>query len=156
MRIIFLAVIIVSALGAVLFGVMALKSRGNGYGKKLIVCIAMALIAVLSMPAKEAPSSVITETHITQSPVTATAAPAPVETDAAQPESTDDGGAVSGRFVASSKSDKYHCPIAPRQAGSAPKTRYGLTPPRKPRLPAILPADDASPAKARVAMPLGF
>lgn len=110
MRIIFLAVIIVSALGAVLFGVMALKSRGNGYGKKLIVCIAMALIAVLSMPAKEAPSSVITETHITQSPVTATAAPAPLETDAAQPESTDDGGAVSGRFVASSKSDKYHLP----------------------------------------------
>lgn len=110
MRIIFLAVIIVSALGAVLFGVMALKSRGNGYGKKLIVCIAMALIAVLSMPAKEAPSSVITETRITQSPVTATAAPAPVETDATQPESTDDGGAVSGRFVASSKSDKYHLP----------------------------------------------
>ncbi len=110
MRIVFFAVIIASVLGAVLFGIMAFKSRGGEHGKKLIVCIAIALIAVLAMPAKEPASPVIAETHITRGPVAVTAAPVPAETGAAQPESTDDAGTAGGSFVASVQSDKYHLP----------------------------------------------
>ncbi len=122
-RIVFFAVIIASVLGAVLFGIMAFKSRSREQGKKLIVCMAIALIAVLAMPAKEAPSPVTAETHITRSPVAVSAAPTPAETDAAQPESTDNADTAGGSFVASAKSDKFHLPDCSSAGRISPENR---------------------------------
>ena len=126
MRIVFYTAMLLSALGAVVFGVMSFKTRDRSYIKKLIVCMVMVIIAAAAMPEKAPSSPSISETSITQSPVTASVStPAPAQTDTlgqAQdtPVQTD---AADGTLVASTRSDKYHLPSCPSAGKILPENK---------------------------------